>query len=136
MIRSSYLVKGQREFILMVKSQSKYLAGQHFDRGRRSEYRIYRSVTPLCNDAVPWLNEAKSRIFRFIVIVKNFQIHLYFVCHLPACHKTRFHYVCGSNFSHKECNWRLQYESVVPKKIYPLRPDDSLYPSLAFIVLL
>ena len=39
-----------------------------------------------CNDAVPWLNKAKSRIFRCTVIVKNFQIHLYFVCHLPpAC---------------------------------------------------
>ena len=38
-----------------------------------------------CNDAVPWLNEAKSRIFRCTVIFKNFQIHLYFVCHLPAC---------------------------------------------------
>ena len=37
-----------------------------------------------CNDAVPWLNEAKSRIFQCTVIVKNFQIHLYFVCHLPA----------------------------------------------------
>ena len=56
-----------------------------------------------CNDAVPWLNEAKSRIFRCTVIVKNFQIHLYFVCHLPpaclhACRKTRFCYVYGSNF--------------------------------------
>ena len=41
-----------------------------------------------CNDAVPWLNEAKSRIFRCTVIVKNLQIHLYFVCHLPPaiCH--------------------------------------------------
>ena len=39
-----------------------------------------------CNDAVPWLNEAKSRIFGCTVIVKNLQIHLYFVCHLPpAC---------------------------------------------------
>ena len=37
-----------------------------------------------CNDAVPWLNKAKSRIFRCTVISKNFQIHLYFVCHLPA----------------------------------------------------
>ena len=37
-----------------------------------------------CKDAVPWLNEAKSRIFRCTVIFKNFQIHLYFVCHLPA----------------------------------------------------
>ena len=36
-----------------------------------------------CNDAVPWLNEAKSRIFQCTVIVNNFQIHLYFVCHLP-----------------------------------------------------
>ena len=48
MIKSGYLVKGQRKVILVVKSQSKYLAGQHFDQGRRSEYRIYRSATPLC----------------------------------------------------------------------------------------
>ena len=55
-----------------------------------------------CNDAVPWLNEAKSRIFRCTLIFKNFQIHLYFVCHLPAClpacRKTRFRYMYGSNF--------------------------------------
>ena len=93
-----------------------------------------------CNDAVPWLNEAKSRIFRCTVIFKNFQIHLYFVCHLPAlvpaCRKTRFRYVYGSNFSHKECNWRLLHDSVVPKKIYPLRHGDSFHASLAFIVLL
>ena len=39
-----------------------------------------------CNDAVPWLNEAKSWC---TVIFINFQIHLYFVCHLPpACRKT------------------------------------------------
>ena len=68
-----------------------------------------------CNDAVPWLNETKSQIFRCTVIVNNFQIHLYFLC-LPACCKTRFRYVYRSNFSHKECNWHLQYESVVPKK--------------------
>ena len=37
-----------------------------------------------CNDAVPWLNKAISRIFRCTVIFKNFQIHLYFVSHLPA----------------------------------------------------
>ena len=88
-----------------------------------------------CNDAVPWLNEAKSRIFLCTVIVKHFQIHLYFVCRLPACRKTRFRYVYRSNFSHKECNWHLQYDSVVPKKIYPLRPDDSFilhWPSLFF----
>ena len=41
------------------------------------------------NEAVPWLNEAISRIFRCIMIFKNFQIHMYFVwlpyaCHLPA----------------------------------------------------
>ena len=44
---ANYLVKVQRKFILVVQSQSKYLADQHFDRGRRSECRIYRSVTPL-----------------------------------------------------------------------------------------
>ena len=38
-----------------------------------------------CNDGVPWLNEAKCRIFRCTVIFKKIQIHLYlFVCHLPA----------------------------------------------------
>ena len=38
-----------------------------------------------CNDAVPWLIEAKSLIFRCKVIFKNFQIYLYFVCLPPAC---------------------------------------------------
>ena len=37
-----------------------------------------------CNDAVPWLNEAKSRIFRCTAVFKDFRFHLYFVCHLPA----------------------------------------------------
>ena len=37
-----------------------------------------------CNVAVTWLNKAKGRIFRCTVTFKNFQIHLYFVCHLPA----------------------------------------------------
>ena len=37
-----------------------------------------------CNDSVPWLNDAKSGIFWCRVIFKSFQIHLYFVCHLPA----------------------------------------------------
>ena len=36
------------------------------------------------NDAVPWLNEATSRIFRPTANFENFKIHLYFVC-LPAC---------------------------------------------------
>ena len=36
------------------------------------------------NDAVPWLNQAKSQIFRCTVIFKNFPIHLYFIYHLPA----------------------------------------------------
>ena len=45
------------------------------------------------------LNKAKSQIFRCTVIFKNFQIHLYFICHLPAiCHKTRFRYEYRSNF--------------------------------------
>ena len=90
-----------------------------------------------CNDALPWLNEAKGWIFRCTVIFKNFQIHLYFVCYLPAtclpaCCKTRFCYVYVSNFSHKECNWRLHYESVVSKKIYPPRHGDSFHASLFF----
>ena len=39
-----------------------------------------------CNDAVPWLNEAKSRILQYAVIFKNFQIYLYFVW-LPSAIK-------------------------------------------------
>ena len=35
------------------------------------------------NDAVPWLNEAKTQIFQPTGNFKNFEIHLYFVC-LPA----------------------------------------------------
>ena len=67
---------------------------------------------------------------------KNFQIHLYYFHLPPVCRKTRFCYVYGSNFSNKECNWHLQYESVGPKKIYLLRHGDSFHPALAFIVLL
>ena len=44
------------------------------------------------NDAVSWLNEAKTRIFQPTAYFENFKIHLYFICLpacLPACHKTR-----------------------------------------------
>ena len=46
-IKSSCLVKGQSKITFLVKNQSKYQVGQHFNQGRRLEYRIYRSVTPL-----------------------------------------------------------------------------------------
>ena len=46
-IKSICQVKGQPEIIHPVKSQSKYLVSQAFDRGRRSEYMIYWSATPL-----------------------------------------------------------------------------------------
>ena len=36
------------------------------------------------NDAVSWLNEAKTRIFQPTANFKIFEIYLYFVC-LPAC---------------------------------------------------
>ena len=72
MIKSSYLVKGQGKFILVVKSQSKYLAGQHFDQGRRSEYRIYQSVTPLKLEQ-DLFKEAQSQTItwptRYIIII-------------------------------------------------------------------
>ena len=93
-----------------------------------------------CNDAAPWLNEVISQIFRCTVIFKNFQIHLHFVCYLPAtclpAVRSGSATYTGPIFLTKKCNWRLQYESVVPKKIYPLRHDDSFHPSLAFIALL
>ena len=40
------------------------------------------------NDAVSWLNEAKTRIFQPTANFEIFKIYLYFVC-LPASHKTR-----------------------------------------------
>ena len=36
------------------------------------------------NDAVSWLNEAKTRIFQPTANFEIFEIYLYFVC-LPAC---------------------------------------------------
>ena len=56
------------------------------------------------NDAVPWLNEAKSRIFQCTVIVKKFPNSPVFRLPPATCSKTQFRYVYGSNFSHKECN--------------------------------
>ena len=40
------------------------------------------------NDAVSWLNEAKTQIFQPTANFEIFEIYLYFVC-LPPCHKTR-----------------------------------------------
>ena len=40
------------------------------------------------NDAVSWLNEAKTQIFQPTANFEIFEIYLYFVC-LPACRKTR-----------------------------------------------
>ena len=40
-----------------------------------------------------------------------------------------------AQFFSQRINWRLQYKSVVPKKIYPLHLDDSFilhWPSLFF----
>ena len=42
--------------------------------------------------AVPWLNEATSRIFRPTANFENFEIHLYFVCQpavSPGCARCR-----------------------------------------------
>ena len=44
------------------------------------------------NDAVSWLNKAKTQIFQPTANFKIFKIYLYFICLpacLPACHKTR-----------------------------------------------
>ena len=73
MIKCSYLVKGKRKFILVVKSQSKYLAGQHFDRGRRLEYRIYRSVTPLHSDVVNFCYDVRVR-FHYEVVKFHYDL--------------------------------------------------------------
>ena len=50
---------------------------------------LERNPDWLCyNDAVSWLNEAKTRIFQPTANFENSEIYLYFVCQ-PACHKTR-----------------------------------------------
>ena len=46
-IKNICQVKGQPEIIHPVKNQSKCLVSQSFDLGRRSEYMIYQSATPL-----------------------------------------------------------------------------------------
>ena len=76
-----------------------------------------------CNDAVPWLNKATSRIFQPTANFENFEIHLYFVCQpvvRPGYAKCR-----GPEISHNKGN----NENVVPKTIYPLRHGNSFYPS-------
>ena len=54
-----------------------------------------KSIWHCCNDAVPWLNETKSRMYRCTV---GFKIHLHFVCLPPAvrpscarCRAPEFH---------------------------------------------
>ena len=49
------------------------------------------------NDAVSWLNEAKTQIFQPTANFENFEIYLYFVCQ-PACRKTQ------SEISHDKGN--------------------------------
>ena len=49
-IKSICQVKGQPKIIHPLKSQSKYLVSQAFNQGRRLEYMIYRSATPLNSD--------------------------------------------------------------------------------------
>ena len=85
-----------------------------------------------CNDAVPWLNETISRIFRPTANFENFEIYLYFVCQpaslpavRPGCAKCR-----ASETSHDKGNgggFTKMFN--IPKTIYPLRHGDSLYPS-------
>ena len=84
-----------------------------------------------CNDAVPWLNEAKSEIFQCTVIFKNFQIHLYFICHLPAIRPGSA--TCTYPiFLTKNVIGVYNTNPLFRKKIYPLRHGDSLHPSLFF----
>ena len=86
------------------------------------------------NDAVSWLNEAKTRIFQPTANFEIFEIYLYFVCLpacQPACRKTRLRWCRAPEISHDKGNG---YENVIPKTIYPLRHDDSLYPSFSFLV--
>ena len=97
------------------------------------------------NDAVSWLNKAKTRIFQPTV---NFKINLYFVCQ-PAVRPgwagvgfQKFHMIkvmgrftkmlFRRQFTH--CAMTI-YKNVVLKMIYP-RHDDSFYPSFPFLVLL
>ena len=87
------------------------------------------------NDAVSWLNEAKTQIFLPTANFENFEIRLYFVCQpavRPGCTRCR-----APEISHDKGNHgRRIYENVVLKTIYPLPHGDSFYPSFSFLVLL
>ena len=84
-----------------------------------------------------WLFKINFHGFRrFLIHGNSSYVVLYTQCLRYNICSTWFLDIRISTCSHKECNWCLQYESVVPKKIYPLRPGDSFHPSLAFIVLL
>ena len=67
----SKAIKGQSKIILLVKSQSILAVipavigqhrGQHFDRGRRSQYRIYRSVTPVLMNTDSGMEQWKGKV--------------------------------------------------------------------------
>ena len=91
------------------------------------------------NDAVSWLNEAKTRILQPTANFEIFEIYLYFVC-LPAC-LPAVRPGCARcrapEISHDKGNGGgFTKILIVPKTIYPLRHDDSFYPSFSFLVLL
>ena len=86
------------------------------------------------NDAVPWLNKAKSRIFRCTVNFKNPNSPVF---RLPPAVRPDSATCTGPIFLTKNVIGVYNTNpAVVPKKIYPLRYGDSFHLSLAFIVLL
>ena len=69
-IKSICQVKGQPEIIHPVKNQSKYLVSQAFDRGRRSEYMIYRNATPL-SGLVAYFDFSSNLVYYFRYLTKT-----------------------------------------------------------------
>ena len=91
---------------------------------------IYRYIVASLNDAVPWLNEAKSQMFRCTVSFKNFEIHLHFICLLPAvrpgCSR------CRAPETHNKANLR----NCCSEDDLPTAPWRFLLSFIPFLVLL
>ena len=81
------------------------------------------------SDAVPLLNEAKSRISRPVANSKVFKIHLNFAS-LPAVRPTSAR-CTAPEISQNKGNRVRFYETVVPMKIHPLRHGISFHPLLS-----
>ena len=93
------------------------------------------------NDAVSWLNEAKTRVFQTTANFENFKIYLYFICQpasLPACQPvvrpscTRCR---APEISHNKGDGGGFTKILFRRRFtHALRHGDFFYPSFSFFI--